>query len=128
MTIWISKFLGPLILAFSVPMIATPVIIQEMVKRFLADWPLIMISGALAMTAGLAIINTHNVWVLNWPLIVTLFGWLLLVGGTFRVVAPQVAERIGTAMMGRAKLLRVIGVLWALLGGFLTYKGYSSAW
>ena len=77
MAIWISKFLGPVILALSIPMIVTPSILQETTRRFLADSPLVLISGILAMTAGLSIVNTHNVWVLDWTLIVTLFAtWL----------------------------------------------------
>jgi hypothetical protein len=47
--------------------------------------PLILITGVLAMTAGLAIVNTHNVWMLGWPVIVTLFGWALVIGGAVRI-------------------------------------------
>jgi hypothetical protein len=59
----------------------TPTSLQETTRRFLADSPLVLISGVLAMTAGLSIVNAHNVWVLDWILIVTLFGWALVLGG-----------------------------------------------
>ncbi len=77
------------------------------------------------MTAGLSIVNTHNVWVLNWTLIVTLFGWALLLGGASRIVAPRVVDRVGGAMMDRPTMTRIIGVFWALLGAFLTFKAYA---
>ncbi len=125
MAIWISKFLGPVILALSIPMIVTPSNLQETTRRFLADSPLVLISGVLAMTAGLSIVNTHNVWVLNWTLIVTLFGWALLLGGASRIVAPRVVDRVGGAMMDRPTMTRIIGVFWALLGAFLTFKAYA---
>ena len=85
LTIWISKFLGPVILVLGMPMIFSPESLQETTKRFLADSPLVLVSGVLAMTAGLSIVNTHNVWVLDWPLIVTLFGWALVLGGASRI-------------------------------------------
>ena len=125
MAIWISKFLGPLILVISIPMVATPSSLQETTRRFLADTPLVLISGFLAMTAGLSIVNTHNVWVLDWTLIVTLFGWALVLGGATRIIAPRVVEQVGNAMMGRPMMMRIVGTFWTLLGVFLTFKGYA---
>ena len=125
MEIWISKFLGPIIVALSIPMIFTPVRLQATTRQFLADSPLVLVSGVLAMAAGLAIINTHNIWVLNWPLIVTLFGWAMAIGGAARVAAPAVVNDVGTAMMNRPVLTRTMGVTWGILGAFLAFKGYS---
>jgi uncharacterized protein YjeT (DUF2065 family) len=124
MAIWISKFLGPIILTLSIPMMVTPSNLQETTKRFLADSPLVLISGILAMTAGLSIVNTHNVWLLDWTLIVTLFGWALVLGGASRILSPQAVERIGSAMMDRPTMTRIMGAFWALLGAFLTFKAY----
>ena len=77
------------------------------------------------MTIWISKVLGPIILVFSIPMIVTLMGWLLLLGGAFRVGAPQVAGRIGTAMLGQPKLLRAIGVLWALLGAVLTYKGYA---
>ncbi len=125
MAIWISKFLGPVMLVLSIPMIVTPTSLQETAKRFLADRPLVLVSGVLAMTAGLSIVNTHNVWVLDWTLIVTLFGWAFVLGGALRIIALRVVEQVGGAMIGRPIMTRIVGTLWALLGAFLTFKGYA---
>ena len=124
MAIWISKFLGPIILVLSIPMIFTPISLQEITRRALTDSPLILISGVLAMTAGLSIVNMHNVWVLDWPLIVTLFGWALVVSGASRIIAPRTVDKVGGAMMDRPIMTRIVGAFWALLGAFLTFKGY----
>jgi len=125
MAIWISKFLGPIILVLGIPMIVAPTGLQETTRRFLADSPLVLISGVLAMTAGLSIVNTHNVWVLDWRLIVTLFGWALVLGGASRIIAPRIVDHVGGAMMDRPTMTRIIGVFWAFLGVFLTFKGYA---
>ena len=125
MAIWISKFLGPVILVLGISMIVTPASLQETTRRFLADSPLILISGVLAMTAGLSIVNTRNVWVVNWTLIVTLFGWALVLGGASRIVAPRMVDKVGGAMMDRPTITRVVGAFWAFLGAFLTFKGYA---
>ena len=125
MTIWISKFLGPVILVLAIPMLVTPARLQETTRRFLADSPQILVSGVLAMTAGLAIVNTYNVWTLDWTLMVTLFGWALVIGGVSRIVAPRVVSTVGGAMMDRPMVTRLVGVFWALVGAFLMFKGYA---
>lgn len=124
MAIWISKFLEPVILVVGIPMIITPTSLQETTRRFLADSPLVFISGIFAMTAGLSIVNTHNVWVLDWTLIVTLFGWALVLGGASRIVAPRVVDKIGGAMMYRPLMTRIVGAF-GLFWAFLTFKGYA---
>lgn len=84
------------------------------------------ISGVLAMTAGLSIVNTHNVWALDWSLIVTLLGWALFLGGAVRIALSRVVDRVGGAMMDRPTMTRIAGVFWGVLGGFLTFKAYVS--
>lgn len=124
MSIWIAKLLGPVIIAVAVPMIATPVKLQETTKRFLADSPLVLITGVLVMIAGLSIVNTHNIWQWNWTVVITLFGWALIISGVSRIVAPTVVYKVGSLMMDRPVFTRIAGAFWAFLGIFLTFKGY----
>lgn len=123
--IWIAKFLGPVFVALSLAMIINPKRLQETTRQFLADSPLILISGVLAMTAGLSIVNTHNVWVMAWPVIITLFGWALVLGGAVRIILPSIIEDVGGRMMDRPVVTRVAGLFWGLLGVFLAFKGYG---
>jgi hypothetical protein len=85
---------------------------------------LIYISGVLVLAGGLSIVNTHNRWDLDWTLIITLFGWAMVIGGISRIVAPTVATRIGGTMIGHSIATRVVGVIWALIGALLTFKAY----
>ena len=50
---------------------------KKVTAHFLSDQPLMMFSGAIAMMIGLLIVVTHNVWVSDWPLLITLIGWIL---------------------------------------------------
>ncbi|MGD8306636.1 MAG: hypothetical protein PVF17_08280 [Ignavibacteria bacterium] len=124
MEIWISKFLGPVIFALAIPMIFAPNSLNEVTKRFLEDKPLILISGILAMTAGLSIINSYNVWRMDWTLIITLFGWALIIGGASRIITPHFVSRVGSKMMDQPKFTVIIGIFWLVIGGFLIFKGY----
>ncbi len=119
-SIWIAKLLGPVIVALSIPMITAPGQLTETTERFLANPALILVTGVLAMTTGLAIVNSHNHWVWGWPVIVTLFGWVLTIGGLVRIVLPQLVMNVAMPVA------RTMGVVWGVLGLFIAYKGYFS--
>ncbi len=124
MSIWIAKLLGPVILVLSLHMMISPKQLQNTAAKFLEDGPLIFISGVLAMIGGLSIINTHNIWLWDWRLIITLFGWAFFVSGAVRIVAPNLTIQIGEGMMNQTILTRIAGVFWGAFGLFLAVKGY----
>ena len=125
MSVWIPSRMGPVILAFGLFLVTAPAALQGITRRFLSDAPLILMSGVLAMLGGLAIINTHNLWRLDWSVLITVFGWALFVGGSLRVIAPHLVVRAGEAMIEQTGVTRIAGIVWWLLGLFLTVKGYS---
>ena len=47
-----------------------------MADEFLRSRALIYLSGVLIHDGGLAIVLTHNVWVADWRVLITLLGWL----------------------------------------------------
>jgi hypothetical protein len=126
-SILIAKLIGPIVLVAAIAMIADVKGMQEMARGFLEDRALIFITGVMAMLGGLAIVNSHNNWIADWPVIITLFGWAMFIGGAIRMALPSVVRSIGGAMMDNQSLLRVAGVVWLLIGAFLTFKGYFQA-
>jgi len=125
-SILIAKLIGPILLVAAIAMLANAKDLQEMARGFLKDRALIYVTGVLAMLGGLAIVNTHNVWTLNWPVIITIFGWAMLIGGAARMTQPSLVRSIGGAMLENPALIRVSGALWVLIGAWLTYVGYFS--
>ena len=75
------------------------------------------LNGCLLFIAGVATVRDHNVW-RGWPVLLTITGWVLLLGGVYRMFIPGGAQGPDTPIV-RAS----IGAL-TLLGVFLTYKGY----
>lgn len=65
--------------------------------------PVVYLSGVLMFVAGLAIIRSHNTWVRNWTILVTLTGWFSLLLGLTRMFAAsqyqQAAARTGSSCL-----------------------------
>jgi len=77
------------------------------------------LNGILLFIAGLSIVRAHNYWTTSWPVLVTLTGWITILGGLYRMFFPeaqQLAENISTYVF--IIFLGVIGI-------FMTFKAYS---
>jgi uncharacterized membrane protein YhaH (DUF805 family) len=83
---------------------------------------LVYLNGTLLFVAGLAIVRVHNRWMGGWPVLVTLMGWLALLGGLIRMIAPVSAQQQTgqhtTAVYALLLVLLAIGI-------FLTFKAYG---
>lgn len=75
---------------------------------------LVYLNGALLFVAGLTIVRTHNLWIARWPVLITLMGWVCLLVGLARMIAPVSALQAAqypTAVQALTVLLFVIGTI-----------------
>ena len=116
--------MGPVILAASISLFINGERQLEMAREFLESPPLIYLSGILVMAAGLAIVLYHNVWVLDWRVIITVLGWLAVIGGTMRIIFFRTVEKLGEAMLDKSWALTLAGLVWLVVGAVLCFFGY----
>ena len=123
-SILIARLIGPILVVAGLMVLANPKALQEIAEEFLASRALLFVAGFLSLLAGLAVVNTHNVWVAGWPVIITVFGWMAVVVGIIRMAFPGLTKSIGEAMLSKLAALRVVGALQVALGAYLMTQGY----
>ena len=123
-SIFLAQLIGPLLLVMGLGMVVDAESYRTMAQQFLVSRALIYIAGLLAFVPGLAIVLVHNVWAFDWRVIITLLGWLSLIGGIFRLLLPQQVTVVGSAMLARPGYLTGGGIGAIALGGVLTMFGY----
>jgi uncharacterized membrane protein len=123
-SIFLAKLIGPVLLVIGIGMLANPAGYRAMASEFLASRALIYLAGLLALVPGLALVLTHNVWTLDWRLILTVLGWLAVIGGAFRLLFPQKVTAIGTALLARPGYLTGAAIVVLALGAVLSVFGY----
>lgn len=126
-SIFLAKLIGPLMLAVGIGIFVNGAVYRMLADEFLRSRALIYLSGLLTMTAGLAVVLTHNVWRPDWPVIITVLGWLAVIGGAVRIIAPQGTERIGRRVLKHKHGLTIAGIAWLAVGAILSVFGYGIA-
>lgn len=123
-SIFLARLIGPLMLTVGIGIFVNGATYRVLADEFLRSRALIYLSGLLTMTAGLALILTHNVWRADWPVIITILGWLAAIGGAVRIIAPQGTERVGRQMLKYKHGLTIAGAVWLAVGAVLCLFGY----
>ena len=121
----IAGLIGPTLIAIAAGMLLNLGSFPALAEQISRDPGLIFVSGILLFVAGLAILRAHNIWAGGWPVLVTVLGWLAILGGLLRMLFPTrlaaiaatVGENTGGIIAGAVVLL--------VLGAFLSFKGYS---
>jgi hypothetical protein len=121
----IAALVGPTLVALALAMLINLASMPALTAEISREPALIMISGILLFIAGLAIVRVHNQWARDWSVLVTMLGWLSLVGGLTRMLFPY---QLGSAVVivGQHTGLEVpAAIVIFLFGAFLSYKAYS---
>jgi uncharacterized membrane protein HdeD (DUF308 family) len=122
-SLFIARLLGPLLLVTGAATLMNQASVRQMATDFLESRPLVYVVGVLTLLGGLVILNTHNVWA-GWPVIITIFGWLCVIGGAIRILVPDTVRGLGEAMLKKPNVLTGSGAGQALVGAVLCYFGY----
>src|SRR5258707_4700219 len=114
----IAGLIGRIMLVIGLAVSANQPAFRAMAEEFLASRALIFLSGLLIMPVGLAIVLTHNIWAVDGRVMITLFGWLNLIGGALRLAAPAYVMQTGRTMLKRPHFVTVAAAIW-IVGGSL---------
>ena len=102
-SLFLARLIGPMLLVVGLGVLINRENFRAMAKELIASREQMFIIGLLTLLGGLAIVNTHNVWN-GWPTIITVFGWIFVIGGAMRVLFPDVVRSIQGAALDQPML------------------------
>jgi hypothetical protein len=121
----IAGLIGPTLVAGAVAVLLNLRAWPALVEQGFHDPALIFESGFLVFVAGLAIVRAHNRWEGGWPVLVTVVGWLGLLGGLSRILFPTRLAPIAVGAVRTTGVLPAVAIVFLVVGAFLSFKGYS---
>ena len=123
-SVFIARLIGPVMLVIGVAVLVNRRAFRELAEEFLASRALTFLSGLLIMPAGLAIVLTHNIWAIDGRVMITMFGWVNLIGGAVRLAAPAYVMQTGLAMLKRPYFIPAVAAAWVVAGSLFCLFGF----
>lgn len=123
-SIFLAKVIGPMLAVIGASILLNPKEFRGVAQEIMRSPALVFVIGHIALPAGIATVLVHNVWVLDWPVIITILGWAAAIGGAIRILAPQRASEVGREAIGKPGTLRIAGGVWLVIGLALSYFGF----
>jgi hypothetical protein len=91
LSIFLAKTIGLYLVIVSAAFILKANELKPVALDMVRNSSLVMFSGILALIFGILIVVSHNIWVMDWRVIITLLGWLALLKGVMRLFFPEFA-------------------------------------
>lgn len=122
---FLAQLIGLVMMLFAIAALFRPQFVRGVMRELEQSSLSRLLFSFIALTAGLAIVLTHNVWVVGWPVIITIIGWGGVVKGFMAIAMPDSLVSLGKTIYSTDKQTRIVLVLATLFGLYLTGVGFG---
>jgi len=123
-SIFIAELLGPVFVVVGIALMLREQTFRAILQDFIRSSALVYLAGFLGLISGLALVLTHNVWVFDWRVLITLIGWVAIIRAVVTVFAPQWIVALGSKLLDHRRIFLGAGVVDLIMGIVLSYFGY----
>ena len=124
-SIFFARFFGLYMLIVALMLIIRKKQIRNLLGEYIATPGLIATSGICRVLLGLAVVILHPVWEMDWPVVITLLGYILILSGVVRICFQEQTRAFWGCVLQEKGYWITFFVLF-LLGGFLTCNGFGT--
>jgi hypothetical protein len=125
LTNFLAQFFGLTLAIFAGILVLQPGMIRAVVREFGVSPMVTLLYGIASIMGGLGIVISHNVWVADWPVLVTLIGWSALLKGIVTMVAPELLHDMGESIYSSPGRTQIVLVIAGILGIYLAGAGFG---
>ena len=124
-SIFLARALGIYLVVVCLLMLSKRKFFQQAIQSFTDSKALILLSSFFSLIIGILVVVSHNIWVCNWRVIITVIGWLALLKGVLLILAPY--KLTSWSLKASRSITPVVCVLATILGAYLIYIGFFIA-
>jgi uncharacterized protein YjeT (DUF2065 family) len=123
-SVFLAKLIGPVSLLLGLGTLLNREAARDVMENFVRNRASVFLFGVITMPTGLAVVLTHNVWVADWPVLITVLGWIATFSGAVRIAAPQEAIKFARRVYEQPNGALTSGAIWIAIGAILCFFGY----
>jgi uncharacterized membrane protein len=123
-SIFIARIFGLCYLILGIGFLFNRKAFQRVMDDFCKNAAIVFYGGLFALVIGLVIVLTHNRWVAQWAVMITIIGWAALIKGIWLVVFPDTVIRFMSVYQKNESLLSFQAFVALALGVVFTFLGF----
>jgi hypothetical protein len=124
LSIFLAKVLGLYLVILGLWLFIRCRSAETEIQGMMASPGAMTMGGILGLIFGLLIVVSHNVWHLDWTVIITIIGYLALTKALFNLFFHETAMRFFNWWVQHRKVMMISNVVTLIMGLFLLYHGF----
>ncbi|VBB44426.1 membrane hypothetical protein [uncultured Desulfatiglans sp.] len=78
---------------------------RRLIEDFYRNAALVYLAGFMAVVLGFLMVSSHNLWVKDWRVLITILGWLALIKGVLLISFPGFVQGYSRPFFGERGLM-----------------------
>lgn len=120
----LTQIIGPLFIIISLGMIINTSNYKKMFKEIAKDSIILYISGFLSFIIGMLIVLFHNVWSLNWYIIITILWYIAVFKWISLIIFPDYAIKFSKKIVIKKSFLKTVWLVYLIIWVYISYLWY----
>lgn len=124
----VSRFLGKTIgiylLILGIAMLVNLPQFTYQISSLVGNPSILFVTGFFTLILGILMVVSHNVWQLNWRLLITLVSWITFLKGVTILFYPQFIDQMTFSFLRNLSSVYVAIGINLVLGVVLVYCGF----
>lgn len=123
LSIFLAKAIGLYYVLLSLAFLVNKTRLRALMMETMNAPASMFLSGFIALIIGIMMVVSHNLWVEDWRVLLTIIGWLALLKGLTLIFYPQGLMKLSLKWMQNEAAYTFTFLLTLFLGGALLYFG-----
>jgi hypothetical protein len=125
-SVFLGRALGIYLLIVSLSMLFNHKVFFRTFQQWFEQPATITLTAFISIILGILMVLVHNVWVLDWRLVITLLAWLTLIKGIIRLNFPHAVPQTMEYFHQRRSAYFALAIFCLLLAVFLLIFSFLS--
>jgi len=122
-SIFIARIVSVIYFTMGLGMLINSSYYRKAFERMMQESGVLFMGGYMGILLGFMLVTAHNVWVKDWPVLITIIGWALLIKGIILLTLPGTMIRLTHPLL-KGKHFHTIAVVALILGVVFGYFGF----
>ena len=121
----VEKTIGLYFLILAISLIIRPSLWLKMIKRMLLEDSGQRTYFFFSLIVGIVVTQTHNIWDLTSAVLVTVFGWALILKSAIAFIYPEFFKKVLPQSLNREICIRIFGIVLTILCSWILFPYFG---